>query len=176
MRIGLDIDDCLADFMGGYQERFKTDKNPHLLQSINIGKKVNNVLRYERDFWLNLTKLNTLNFNPTLYCTKRVNPKNWTKQYLDNNDFPKAPVYQMLYQYGNKATMIKGKVDVFVDDSIRNMVQMNLSGVPCLLYNTQYNQEWGPVGRIYSLDKDEIEDAYFLFKTTIFPDFKYLVC
>jgi hypothetical protein len=47
--------------------------------------------------------------------------------------------------------------------------------VPCLLIDSEANREWGPIGRIYSLDKEEIEDAYNLFLTTIYPNFKDLL-
>jgi hypothetical protein len=82
----------------------------------------------------------------------------------------------MYYQQGNKATMIKGRVDVFVDDSISNFIKLNLSGVPCLLIDQPDNQSWGPIGRIYSLNKEEILDAYNLFiDTGMFDNFKNLL-
>lgn len=71
--------------------------------------------------------------------------------------------------------MIKGKVDVFIDDSISNFIDLNLQGIPCLLIDSQRNKEWGPVARIYSLDREEIEDCYQLFIKTIFPYFKEFV-
>ena len=52
---------------------------------------------------------------------------------------------------------------------------MNLAGVPCLLYNKDYNQHWGPIGRIYSLDYNHIEETYNLFTEQIFPNFKLLI-
>ena len=169
LKIGLDIDDVLAEFMQVYLNRFGTPK-----QDSEITKNVQNVLCKDRLFWENLPVLNTLNFEPTLYCTKRVNSKTWTKNWLKINNFPNKPVYQVYYQKGNKAHYIKGKVDVFIDDSISNFVQMNLAGVPCLLYNKEYNQSWGPIGRVYSLDIDHITDTYELFMQTIFPNFKQL--
>jgi hypothetical protein len=124
---------------------------------------------------MSLPVINYLNFEPTLYCTKRVICKTWTKQWLSENGFPDKPVYQVACQCRNKADFVKGKVDVFVDDSVTNFIQMNLSGVPCLLLDKDYNQDWGPIGRIYSLDINEIEDAYDLFMSTIFPNFKNLL-
>lgn len=170
IRIGLDIDDVLADFMGTYLSKFGTPKSDY-----EITKNVANVLIKDREFWINLPVINYINFIPELYCTKRVNLKSWTKKWLFDNDFPNRPVYQVFYQGGNKADFIKGRVDVFIDDSVSNFIKMNLSGVPCLLLNKEYNQDWGPIGRIYSLDKDEIEDAYNLLKQTVFNNFKSLL-
>lgn len=174
MRIGLDIDDVIAGFWGSYCEYFDTFNNPQHLVNNTITKNVQRILKSDRDFWINLPVINRPNFNPTLYCTKRVNNKSWTKKFIEINNLPNVPIYQMFYQHGNKADMIKGKVDVFVDDSISNMIKMNLSGIPCLLMDTENNQDWGPVGRIFSLNKDEIEDTCELFKSTMFGYFKEL--
>lgn len=52
---------------------------------------------------------------------------------------------------------------------------MNLSGLPCLLIDAPHNQSWGPIGRIYSLNIEEIEDVYELFIKTIFNNFRNLL-
>lgn len=175
IRIGLDIDDVLSDFWGAYKKYFNTKENPKMLVNNIITKNVYQILRHDKDFWLNLDVIQKPNFEPELFCTKRVNNKEWTKEWLSSNGFPKKPVYQMYLQSGNKATMIKGRVDVFIDDSISNMIKMNLSGVPCLLMDSETNQDWGPIGRVYTLDKEEILDTYHLFMDTTFTNFKGLL-
>lgn len=170
LKCGLDIDDVLADFMGTYLERFGEPKTDH-----EITKNVQQVLIKDREFWTNLPVINTLNFVPALYCTKRVNSKSWTKAWLKKNNFPDKPVFQVICQMRNKADFVKGRVDVFIDDSVSNFIAMNLAGVPCLLYNKEYNQDWGPIGRIYSLDYDHIERAYEMFMATFFEDFEKLL-
>ena len=171
MKIGLDLDDTVNYWMDVYLDRFGTPKDDQ-----KITWDVENILKKDKQFWLNLPVKHRPDFNVTLFCTKRVNSKKWTKEWLQNNNIsPKAPIYQMYYQKGNKAHMIKGKVDVFIDDSVSNMVQLNLSGVPCLLMDSPYNQSWGPVGRIYSLNKEEIIGTLELFKCTIFPYFKEFI-
>jgi len=175
LKIGLDIDDCLANFWESYCDYFSTDTNPKHLNNEMITYNVQNILRKDRAFWVNLKCLNHLDFNPVLYCTKRVNLKDWTKCWLERNELPIAPIYQVFYQGGRKSKMVKGKVDLFIDDSISNMIEMNLAGIPCLLYNTENNGHWGPVGRLYSLKYDDIVDTYNLFVDTMFPNFKMLV-
>ena len=155
LKIGLDIDEVLADFFNTYLNRFGTPK-----KDLEITKNVNNILSKDKDFWLNLPKLRDIDFIPELYCTKRINPKSWTKQWLHDNGFSSSPVYQMYFQQGNKANMIKGRCDVFVDDSVSNFLKMNKAGVPCLLMDTPFNQDFGPILRIYSLDKYEIEEVF----------------
>lgn len=175
LRIGLDIDDCLVDFWGAYCEYFNTHNNPKMLKDYVITRNVQQVLSKDRNFWLNLEVKNRPNFTPELYCTKRIINKSITKKYLSDNKFPKAPIYQQYYQKGSKFPFINGKVDLFIDDSIANMVDLNLKGVPCLLFSTDNNITWGPYGRVYSLDINEIMDVYNLFIKTIFPNFKCLI-
>lgn len=167
LNIGIDVDNTICDFMYSYLERFGIPKNDY-----EITKNVFRVLRNDKDFWLNLPLINKPDFVPTLYCTKRINPKSWTKQYLEQNGLPNSPVYQVYYQYGSKASFIKGKVDVFIEDSVSNFIDLNSKGIPCLLIDSEYNQDWGPVGRIFSLDRDEIEEAYHLLMETVFPEWK----
>lgn len=69
----------------------------------------------------------------------------------------------MVYQHGNKADMIKGKVDVFVDDSLRNVLKCQKSGLPALLYHTERTVDF-PMFKVFSITKDEIIDAYCLMK------------
>lgn len=164
LRIGLDIDDCLAGFWEAYCNYFDTANNPKMLKDEIITKNVQNILRHDRSFWLDLPVINRPDFEPELYCTKRVINKNWTKAWLRNNGFPDKPVYQMYLQSGNKANMIKGKVDLFIDDSLSNVIKMNNSGVPTLLYHTERTKDI-PYAKVYSLDKDHIIDTYLLMKT-----------
>lgn len=163
LRIGLDIDDCLAGFWEAYCQRFDTANNPRNLQDHIITRNVQQILKNERDFWLNLNPLTELDFIPELYCTKRVNNKEWTRLWLKANGFPDRPIYQMYYQHGNKAEMIKGRVDVFVDDSLSNVIKCNNSGVPSLLFHTERTLEI-PMFKVYSLDRDSITEAYDFLK------------
>lgn len=171
LRVGLDIDDTICAFMGPYLDRFGEPK-----EDLEITRNVQRKLSKDREFWLNLPIINRPNFNPTLYCTKRIHPKTWTRKFLENNSLPIAPIYQVYLQTASKVPKIKGRVDVFVDDSISNFIDMNLKGMPCLLIDTPFNRDkWGPVARIYSLDIEEITDAYYVFNQTLFPHFKELL-
>lgn len=175
IKIGLDIDDVIVDFWGAYIKKFGNPKSNE-----EVTRNVERVLRRDKQFWLDLEVLNRPTFSPELFCTKRVNPKSWTKESLEQNGFvyygKVPPVYQMYYQMGQKSRMIKGKVDVFVDDSVSNFIEMNLNGVPCLLMSNDRNTtSWDSIGRIYSLDYYEIEDTYELLQNTIGKNFKRLL-
>lgn len=69
----------------------------------------------------------------------------------------------MVYQHGNKADMIKGKVDVFIDDSLSNVIKCQRSGVPALLYHTDRTVDF-PMFKVFSLNRTEIIDAYLFMK------------
>lgn len=167
----MDLDGCLCDFYGAYYARFGVPK-----KDSDITKNVQNILLKDKEFWLNLPVLNELNFQPKQYTTARIIPKQWIKEYLAKELFPKAPIYQ-IYGYSlSKYSKIKmGGCDVHIDDSIHVFTDLNSKGIPCLLLDTPNNQDWGPIGRIYSLDKNEIEDVYYLFKETMFPYFNEII-
>lgn len=150
------MDDTIAGFWQEYCHRFNTNRYPNRLREEVITRKVQRVLRKDKDFWVNLPKINDINFEPALYCTKRVNNKAWTKEWLSKNGFPNKPVYQIYSQTKNKADLIKGRVDVFIDDSLVNVLQMNAAGVPTLLYGRTNPQ----CVSVFSLDLDEICKAY----------------
>lgn len=168
----MDLDGCLCDFYNPYLARFGRPKT-----DLDITKNVNSVLRTDKDFWLNLPVINQLNFQPRQYTTARIIPKQWIKEYLEKELFPKAPIYQIFGYSLSKYNKVRmGGCDVHVDDSLSVFMDLNKKGIPCLLLDSESNQHWEePVGRIYSLDKDEIEDAYHLFKKTIFPYFNDFV-
>lgn len=156
LRIGLDIDDVLADFMGAYYRYFNCSKHPYRLQDHVITRNVQRILRYDKEFWTTLPVIYKPDFEPVLYCTKRVNPKSWTKLWMEMNGLPVKPVYQIYTQSGNKADRIKGRVDLFIDDSFQNVKQLNESGIPALLFRKTAQG----FTSTYSLNLDEIVNSY----------------
>lgn len=172
LKVSMDLDGCLCDFYGPYLNRFGNPKN-----DADITRNVQTVLLKDKDFWLNLPVINQLNFTPKQYTTARIIPKRWIKEYLDKELFPKAPVYQILGYGISKYSKVKmGGCHLHIDDSLSVFIDLNRKGIPCLLLDSPENQSWDePVGRIYSLDKDEIEYAYYLFKETIFPYFNEFI-
>lgn len=171
LKISCDIDGVLADFYGSYIARFGMPK-----KDSDITKHVLGVLKTDKDFWLNLPVINELNWTPRQYTTARVIPKQWIKEYLAKELFPKAPVYQIYgYSLSKYSKIRMGGCDLHIDDSLSVFLDLNKKGIPCLLLDNPSNKDWGPIGRIYTLDKDEIEDTYHLFKETVFDNFKSLL-
>lgn len=171
LRISLDIDGCICDFYNPYIERFGLPK-----KESEITKNVFNILSKDKNFWLTLPIINNPTFNVCQYTTARCIPKVWIKEYLEKSCMPKAPIYQLFNYHLSKVPKIKmGGCNLHIDDSIRVFIDCNLNGIPCLLLDSPSNQKWGPIGKIYSLDKEEIEECYHLFINTVFSDFKDLL-
>ena len=98
LKIGLDIDEVLADWSGPFFRRF-TPKN-----DADITRICSKVINKDRKFWLNLPVIQyPIGFEPKLYCTKRSCLKSYSKEWLDNNGFPHKPVYQVFCQTDKKA-------------------------------------------------------------------------
>ena len=166
LRISCDLDGVLCNFEKAYLQRFKKWPN----HDWAITRNVNNILIHEKEFWLNIPVLNRLSFTPRMYCSARVNPKRWSKQYLRDNGFPDAPLFQVPGYKLSKAKTLKGKCDVHIEDSMKNFIDLNNKGIPCLLYNT--SEEVSPILQIKSLEYDEIEEVYHLAKEMdIFNEF-----
>lgn len=170
LKISLDLDDTVNLWMQPYLDKFGVPKTDQ-----EITKNVRYKLLKDKDFWLNLPIKNIPNFTPVQYTTSRLVNKSITKEYLRRNNLPESPIYQVLGYGLSKAKMLKGRVDVHIDDSLKVFIDLNTKGIPCLLMDSPYNQEWGPIGRVYTLNLEEIEEVYSLFINTVFKNFKNLL-
>ena len=156
IRIALDLDDTIFDFLGAYQEVFPGERN---MISSNITKNVFK-LKKDKKFWENLPLLEMPNFEPCIYATKRINSKVYTRNCLSRHGLPIKPIYQMVYQYGNKVNIIKGHCDVLIDDSAFNCYQALQVGFPAILITRPHNINSDYPYRINKLDLDEILTVY----------------
>lgn len=170
LKIGLDLDDTINFWWSEYVKRFGPPKN-----DFEVIKNLQKKLKKDKEFWINLPLKHYPNFEAELFCTKRIIPKQWSREYLIKHNIKVKPIYQQWYQYGKKSTLIKGRVDVFIDDSISNFIELNLSGIPCLLMDSENNKFWGPIGRIYNLKYDTIVSTYNEFMENYFNNFKFIV-
>lgn len=156
IRIALDLDDTVFDFLGAYQEAFPGERN---MINSNIDKNVLS-LRKNKKFWENLPLLEMPNFEPCIYATKRINSKTYTRNCLIRYGLPIKPIYQIYYQQGNKANIIKGHCDVLVDDSVFNCYQAMQVGFPAILITRPHNVHSDYPYRVNKLDIEEIMEVY----------------
>ena len=173
LNIGCDLDDTIFGFSDAYLKRFKKWPN----YDWAITRNVQYILINERNFWINLPVIRRpIGFEPKLYCSSRVNKKSWSKKAIEINDLPNSPLYQVPGYHIPKSKYIKGRVDVFIEDSPHQWKALNLAGIPCLLIDSPNNKEYGPVLKINSLDYDEIEEVFYLAnECNIFNEFNLWV-
>lgn len=171
LKISLDLDGTIFDWENHFKNKFGT-----VTKESDITKIVRNKLVHDSEFWLTQPIINFPNFVPSIYCTARIISKYLIKKQLEINNLPKAPVYQILGYGISKYSKVKmGGCHLHIDDSLSVFIDLNKNGIPCLLLDSPSNQKWGPIGKIYSLDKEEIEECYHLFINTVFSDFKDLL-
>ena len=145
-KIGVDIDGVLADFTTAwnklYPEISATPNSWYLDRK--IGKrfekmKQNNTL--DR-FYLNipaLLKPEDLPFEPHCYITSRPVSKEITEQWIDNLEFPKKEVISVDIRESKVKVAQDAGVEIFIDDSYENFVELNNGGIFCYLYTAPWN-------------------------------------
>ena len=143
LKIGLDIDEVLADFVGAMLQRFPemNDRSvywndPHILDNFD---KVKN----DTDFWLNIPpKITDIPFEPHCYITSRPVSTELTKQWLKRHGFPVAPIYTVGHDMSKIEAAKQSGIDIFVDDRYENFVELNKNGICCFLFDAPHNRRY----------------------------------
>jgi hypothetical protein len=156
-RIGLDIDEVVANFYGSWSKRFGLpDQNLFWTFDAQMKDKYQQ-MSHDREFWINIDPLfdpKELAFEPVCYITARSIDSALTAEWLKKFNFPQVPVYTVGV-HGSKVDIAKEqKLDWFVDDSYNNFVELNNAGICTFLMDRLHNQKY-EVGhkRIYSLQE-----------------------
>lgn len=155
LKIGLDIDEVLADFTGKWMKDNDMDEAPvYWSFERGIGDKLATL---SKEWWLSLLpKIDPLKlpFEPHCYITSRSIPAEWTEEWIDKTGFPQRPVYSVGFE-GSKLEAIKASgCDVFVDDCFDHFIEINNAGILCYLFDAPHNRRYN-VGhkRIKSLNE-----------------------
>lgn len=157
LKIALDCDDTLFDWRNSHEQKYNC-----VLKNISEDAIRAQVMdcKYDKQFWINLPLLERPDFVPYVYCTKRINPKRYTRLCLLQNKLPIRPIYQIENFYANKADYIRYICDVLIDDSYFNVKQCVNSGFPALLITREYNKHINTPYRISHLNYKEILRKY----------------
>lgn len=157
-KIGLDIDEVLADWVGHWTKYHGQEMPETWNFDRNIKEKFDS-LKDDKEFWLSIpvkTKPSDIHFEPHCYITSRSIPKEWTEEWLDKNGFPTMPVYSIGYGESKVEIAKKSGIEIFVDDKFENFVELNNAGICCYLFDSLHNKRYD-VGykRIKSLSELE---------------------
>lgn len=145
--IGLDIDGVLADFTNAWHKKFPeiTAKPNSWYFDRKIGERFRQMKRNGElnEFYLNippLIKPDELPFDPHCYITSRPVSNEITEQWLDILGFPAKPVRTVDIKASKVDVAKEMGVEIFVDDSYENFVDMNNNEVFTYLYTTTWNK------------------------------------
>jgi hypothetical protein len=144
-RIGLDIDDVLAEWVVPFTELVGAP----IPESWYFGfpEYVKGLMDKGFDyfqFMKNLpvkTKPQDIPFEPTCYITNRSNPDipvQIAEQWIKANGFPQVKVIQTTDKIEAAKEM---KLDIFVDDKFETFVAMNNAGILCYLFDAPHNRK-----------------------------------
>jgi uncharacterized HAD superfamily protein len=145
-RIGLDIDGVLANFIGAWNKKYS--EISALPNSWYADRKIKTRFDEMRnngeldDFYLNietLIKSEDLPFEPHCYITSRPVSKEITEQWLDKHNFPAKPVYSIDVRLSKVDVAKQAQVEIFIDDSYENFVDLNNNGIFTYLFTAPWN-------------------------------------
>lgn len=143
-KIGLDIDEVLADWVGHWTKYHKQDTPEHWNFDRDIASKFES-LKDDKEFWLSIpvkTSPSDIPFEPHCYITSRSIPKKWTEEWLDKNGFPTLPVYSIGHNISKVETVKNSGIDIYVDDRFENFVELNNAGICCFLFDAPHNRRY----------------------------------
>ena len=150
--VGCDLDDVIFDFTGSYEKRFNTKLSNYWNGDYNMSKNLEQ-LKDEKEFWVNMPVKNRPSFEIDYYITARSIPVEWTKEAIQKNNLPKAPVYSLPWNVSKIDTLKELGVDIMIDDKYSTFKECKENGIFCYLMNSETNQHYN-VGhhRIYDLN------------------------
>lgn len=143
-RIGLDIDEVLADFIGHYISKFNENISA---ESWNFDPLIDERIQHlkdDKEFWLSIpvkTHMRDIPFEPVCYITSRPCPVEWTKEWLSKNGFANVPVFSA-HNVSKVEIAKEHKLDWFIDDRYLNFLELNKSGICCFLFDAPHNQRY----------------------------------
>jgi len=143
-KIGLDIDEVIADWLGHWTRYHSQDIPEFWNFDKDIGAKFE-LLKDNKEFWLTIPKKiepKELGFEPHCYITSRSIPNEWTKEWLQMNGFPSVPVYTVGVGESKVEIAKASGLTWFIDDRWENYVDLNKNGICTFLMDALHNRRY----------------------------------
>lgn len=143
-KVGLDIDEVIADFMGAMMKKFPEKiKTRSIYWNDPILHECFEQVIDNEEFWLGVEPLVTeLPFEPHCYITSRSVSKEITQKWLDKHGFPKAKLYSLKAGESKVEAAKESGCDVFVDDNYNYFLDLNRNGIFCYLFDAPHNRRY----------------------------------
>ena len=143
-KVGLDIDEVIADWLGAWTKRFNLDVPDSWYFDRNIVDRFEALKKTGEldEMYLNLKPLvspKDIPFEPACYVTSRPVSTDITTKWLDINGFPTKPVITVGVG-GSKLDALKSHgVEMYIDDRFENFVELNKGGICTFLITRPHN-------------------------------------
>jgi len=151
-KIYLDIDDVIVNWQKAYSDKYNTSE-PKRWQYGKYFKDRLQLLRKEKQFWLNIELKNKPNFIPNGFVSARAIPKKWTYELLKKYNIPgRSNITQVNWGHSKVEILKEIGCEIFVDDNIKTFKECNSNGIFCLLMDASTNKHIKTDYRIYDLN------------------------
>ena len=147
-RIGLDIDEVLADWLTVWRKEFNIKNVPtSWFFDRQIQQRFKSLKKEGRldSLYLSIKPLinpKDIPFEPHCYITSRPVSTEVTEEWLDTNGFPTKPVYTVEFGQSKIDVAKEVGIEIFIDDSYDNFVDFNNNGIFCYLYDAPHNSRY----------------------------------
>lgn len=146
-KIGLDVDEVIANWVGAWQERFDLPEPQSWSFDYDIFDRFNKMNNAGEliSFYKSLKPRidpSDIPFEPHCYITSRPVPSHVTRWWIENNGFPTSPVHSVGIDESKVDVAKKAGVDIFVDDCFKNFVELNNAGICTFLWDAPHNQRY----------------------------------
>lgn len=146
-KIGLDIDEVLADWLGAWTKEFNLNVPESWFFDYQILDRFETLKKEGRldSLYLKLKPLikpEDIPFEPHAYVTSRPVSTEITQKWLERHGFPCRPVITVPVGKSKVEAIKEAGIDIFVDDRYENFEELNRNGICCYLFDQPHNRRY----------------------------------
>lgn len=148
LKIGLDIDEVLADWVGAWCELHNIKERPenwYFFENIVEEFEEMRAKGTLDEFYIKLKPLvkpSDIHFEPDCYITSRPVDTEVSKKWLYSLGFPVRPVFTVTPEKSKLDYARERNLDMFIDDGWNNFSLLNNNGILCYLMDAPHNRRY----------------------------------